>query len=89
MAKSVILPKVNDVVNSISFDDAGIFPDYFIDRTYDSNAYNDNHCPIVRLQEPQYNAEKYKHLLEIRKEAEKIYNDWIASAPWFVNVIIK
>lgn len=83
------LPNTNNAVDSITFNDAWIDPDYYIDRSLDPSYYNNEHMPVMRLQEPYYNTEKYKRMLEIKEEAKKRYEEWISNAPWFVKVKIK
>lgn len=86
--KTIELPKTKSVIDSITFDDCWIYPDYIIDKSSDPSYYNDEHIPIMRLQEPYYNAKKYQKIIEIKEEARKKYEEWISKAPWFVNVVI-
>lgn len=83
---SVNLPKTNKVTDSITFDDVYIDPDYMIDRSFDPSLYNEEHMPVMRLYEPHYSKEKYMKMIEIKEEAKKKYEEWIAKAPWFVDI---
>ena len=85
----IVLPQTNKIIDSITFDDLGIEPDFIIDNSDDPINYNEEGNPIRRLYELKYNVTKHIALNEYKEKAKKEYDEWLSKAPWFIHIIKK